>query len=172
MAARCPCPRAAWARSWPHSPAPRTAAGAEIRTGAPVQRILVEKDAAAGVALASGETLRAPLVLCSADAGTLLRLTGPEHFDAEMVRRIRHVRAKGVTAKLNFALSGPPRFAGLDEAAHRGRILLGPLAALRRGRLQSGQVRRDVARSRCSTSPSRRWPTRRSPTRAAMCSRW
>jgi phytoene dehydrogenase-like protein len=103
-----------------------TAAGAEIRTGAPVQRILVENDAAVGVALASGETLRAPLVLCNADPGTMLRLTGPEHFDTEMVRRIRHVRAKGTTAKLNFALSGVPRFSGLDEAAHRGRIVLAP----------------------------------------------
>jgi len=104
-----------------------TTAGAVIRTGASVHRILVEKDAAAGVVLASGETLHAPLVLYSADATTLLRLTGPEHFDAEMVRRIRQVRSKGVTAKLNFALSGTPRFTGLDEAAHRGRILLAPL---------------------------------------------
>lgn len=103
-----------------------TSAGAEIRTGAPVQRILVANDAATGVVLASGETLHAPLVLCNADAGALLRLVGPEHFDAEMVRRIRHVRAKGVTAKLNLAVSAAPRFAGLDEAAHRGRILLAP----------------------------------------------
>ena len=103
-----------------------TKSGAEIRTGAAVRRILVERDAAAGVELASGETLRAPLVLCGADAGMLLRLTGPEHFDAEMVRRIRHIRAKGTTAKLNLALSDLPRFTGLDPAQLRGRILLAP----------------------------------------------
>ncbi len=103
-----------------------TSAGAEIRTGAPVRRILIESDTAAGVSLDSGESLRAPLVLCNADAGTLLRLAGPQHFDAEMVRRIRHVRAKGATAKLNLALSAAPRFTGLDAAAHRGRILLAP----------------------------------------------
>ena len=143
-----------------------TAAGAEIRTGAPVQRILVEQDAAVGVALASGETLRAPLVLCNADAGTLLRLTGPEHFDAEMVRRIRHVRAKGVTAKLNFALSGAPAL----RRPRRGRPSrpdpAGPLAALRRGRLQPGQVRRDVAGTRARPHhPDARRPDPRRPGR-------
>ena len=60
-----------------------TAAGAVLRTGAPVERILVGDDRAAGVVLAGGETIAAPLVLCSADARVLLRLTGPEPFDAE-----------------------------------------------------------------------------------------
>jgi phytoene dehydrogenase-like protein len=102
------------------------AAGAEIRTGAQVTQILVEHDATAGVALATGETLQASLVLCSADARTLLRLTGSEHFDAEMVRRIRHIRAKGTTAKVNLALSALPPFTGLDEDMLRCRILLAP----------------------------------------------
>jgi phytoene dehydrogenase-like protein len=43
-----------------------------------------------------------------------------------MVRRIRHVRAKGTAAKLNLALATAPRFTGLDDAAHRGRIVLAP----------------------------------------------
>ncbi|MFO1048885.1 MAG: NAD(P)/FAD-dependent oxidoreductase [Geminicoccaceae bacterium] len=103
-----------------------TAAGAEIRTGAAVARILVERDTAAGVVLASGETLRAPVVLCGADAATLLRLAGPAQFDAEMVRRIRQIRAKGTTAKVNLALSELPGFLGLDPAQLRGRVLLAP----------------------------------------------
>ncbi|MGD9509121.1 MAG: phytoene desaturase family protein, partial [Geminicoccaceae bacterium] len=102
------------------------ASGTEIRVASPVERILVERDAAAGVVLASGEMVRAPLVLCGAAAGTLLRLAGPEHFDAEMVRRIRHIRAKGTTAKVNLALSDLPRFTGLDPARLHGRILLAP----------------------------------------------
>ena len=103
-----------------------TTRGAEIRTGAAVARIVVERNAAVGGTLDTGEELRAPLVLCNPDAGTLLRLVGAEQLDAEMVRRIRHVRSKGVSAKVNLALREPPRFAGLDETCHRGRILLAP----------------------------------------------
>src|SRR3546814_13806842 len=55
--------------------------------------------------LQGGETIAAPLVLSSLDAQATLRLTGIEHFDAEAVRRIRQVRCKGVTAKVNLALS-------------------------------------------------------------------
>jgi phytoene dehydrogenase-like protein len=103
-----------------------TAAGAVIRTGAPVERVLVENDRVTGILLASGEAVAAPLVLSSVDAGGTFRLAGVEHFDAETVRRVRHVRAQGTAAKLNLALRAAPRFAGLDEAAHRGRIVLAP----------------------------------------------
>jgi phytoene dehydrogenase-like protein len=65
-------------------------------------------------------------VLSSLDAGTTLRLTGVEHFDAEAVRRIRNVRSKGTTAKINLALSGLPAFRGLDADAMSGRLLLAP----------------------------------------------
>src|SRR5579863_7702574 len=46
------------------------AAGAHIRTGAPVTRILVERDQAAGVELASGESIAAQLVVSNADPKT------------------------------------------------------------------------------------------------------
>ena len=103
-----------------------TAAGAVIRTGAPVERVLVENDRVVGVALASGETVAAPLVLSSVDAkttvqlagrGALRRRDGPPHPPCP-----RH----GATAKLNLALCAAPRFTGLDDAAHRGRIVLAP----------------------------------------------
>ena len=102
------------------------ARGVEIRRNAAVDEILVAEDRAAGVRLAGGETLAAPLVLSSLDAGTTLRLTGVEHFDAESVRRIRNVRCKGTTAKVNLALSGLPAFRGLDVDAMSGRLLLAP----------------------------------------------
>ena len=102
------------------------ARGATVRCNAAVAAVMVENDRAAGIRLADGETLTAPLVLSSLDAQTTLRLTGVEHFDAETVRRIRHVRCKGVTAKVNLALSGLPTFTGIDPDELAARIVIAP----------------------------------------------
>ena len=103
------------------------AAGAEIRTGSPVARILVCDDRAAGVVLEGGEEITARAVVSSADPKTtFLRLLGSEHLDAGFVRRIVHLRSRGLAAKLHLALDGPPPFAGLEAAALRGRLLWAP----------------------------------------------
>jgi phytoene dehydrogenase-like protein len=103
------------------------AAGAEVRTGAVVKRILVRDDRAAGVVLASGEEIAAAAVVSSADPKTtFLGLLGSEHLDAGFVRRIVHLRARGLAAKLHLALDGAPQFAGLDAAALKGRLLWAP----------------------------------------------
>jgi phytoene dehydrogenase-like protein len=103
------------------------AAGAQIRTGAPVARILVRDDRAAGVMLETGEEIAARTVVSSTDPKTtFLRLLGSEHLDAGFVRRIVHLRARGLAAKLHLALDGPPQFAGLEAAALRGRLLWAP----------------------------------------------
>jgi phytoene dehydrogenase-like protein len=102
-------------------------AGVVIRTGAPVERILVQEDRAAGVTLQSGEQLLASAVISNADPKTtFLRLLGPEYLDAGFVRRVGHVRTRGLTAKLHLALDRMPQFAGLDSSALRGRMLLAP----------------------------------------------
>jgi len=102
-------------------------AGAEIRTGARVDRILVRDDRAAGVVLADGETIEASSVISSADPRTtFLRLLGTEHLDTGFVRRIDHFRHRGLTTKLHLALSGPPSFSSVDDATLRGRILIAP----------------------------------------------
>ncbi|HMA13292.1 MAG: phytoene desaturase family protein [Bacteroidota bacterium] len=102
------------------------AAGAEIRRRAAVASIAAENDRVAGVVLVGGERITAPLVLSSLDAQATLRLTGAEHFDAEAVRRIRQVRCKGVTAKVNLALSALPEVRGIDRDALAGRLVLAP----------------------------------------------
>ena len=90
-----------------------TRAGGEIRLNAPVERILVEGDRAAGVALSNGEIVRASLVLSSAaPRTTLLDLLGPGHLDAEWVRRCRNMACTGMVARLDFDLLAPPRLAG------------------------------------------------------------
>jgi phytoene dehydrogenase-like protein len=102
-------------------------AGVVIRTGAPVERILVDEDRAAGVTLQSGEQLSASAVISNADPKTtFLRLLGPEYLDAGFVRRVGHLRTRGSTAKLHLALDRLPQFTGLDANALRGRVLLAP----------------------------------------------
>lgn len=83
-----------------------TAAGAVIRTDARVVAVEVAGDRVCGVRLASGEAIAAPLVLSTLDAAATHRLAGIETFDAEVWRRLRHIRAKGATARLMLHLSG------------------------------------------------------------------
>jgi len=104
-----------------------SAAGATIRTLAPVARILVEDDRACGVALESGETIEAGSVISSADPKTtFLRLLGPRHLDTGFVRRVDHIRCRGLAAKLHLALNRMPPFSGVSEAGLRGRLLIAP----------------------------------------------
>ena len=103
------------------------AAGAVIRTQAPVTGILVEDDRAGGVVLESGERALARNVISNADPKTtFLELLGARHLDTEFVRRVKHLRARGLAAKLHLALNRAPGFTGLDERALRGRLLLAP----------------------------------------------
>jgi phytoene dehydrogenase-like protein len=93
-------------------------AGVEIRTGADVARIEAANGAASGVTLSSGETIAARAVVSNADPKrTLLGLLDPTHLDPEFVRRIQNIRAHGTLAKINYAVSALPRFAGLTSLA-------------------------------------------------------
>jgi phytoene dehydrogenase-like protein len=104
-----------------------TAAGATIRTESPVERIRVENDRANGVVLASGETVSATAVVSNADVKTtFLRLLGAEHLDTGFVRRVDHVRSRGLAAKLHLALDRMPGFRGTEPAALSGRLLISP----------------------------------------------
>jgi phytoene dehydrogenase-like protein len=106
-----------------------TAAGAAIRTSAPVARIAVRADRAAGVVLESGEEVAAAAVISNADAKTtFLTLLGTEHLDTGFVRRVDHFRSRGVTAKLHLALDRLPAFAVGTPAALGGRLLIAPSA--------------------------------------------
>src|SRR5215472_8201950 len=102
-------------------------AGAEIRTNAVVERVLVREDRAAGVRLTSGEEIASHTVVSSADPKTtFLGLLGSEHLDAGFVRRVSQLRSRGLTAKLHLALAQLPEFPGLAPAALRGRLLVAP----------------------------------------------
>ena len=102
-------------------------AGAKIRIAAPVERVLVAADRACGVRLASGESIAARAVISSADPKTsLLALVGAEHFDAGFVRRVSHLRTRGLAAKLHLALDGLPEFRALPREARGARLIVAP----------------------------------------------
>ena len=102
-------------------------AGVQIRTGAPVERILVDNDRACGVRLQSGETIRASTVISNVDPRqTFLRLLGTEHLDTGFVRRMDHFRARGLVARLHLALDGAPTLAGLASETLGARLLIAP----------------------------------------------
>jgi phytoene dehydrogenase-like protein len=88
-----------------------TQAGALLRTSSPVSRILVERGEATGVALESGEEIRARAVASSADLRvTFDRLIGLEHLPSEFAGVVRGFRFRGATAKVNLALEALPDF--------------------------------------------------------------
>lgn len=101
------------------------AAGAELRTGAEVRRIRLDRGRVAGVTLASGETVDAPVVLSSADPKrTMLKLLAPGTLPLRIEEELRRLRSRGSAAKVHLALSGPLELAGsdgrLDEAIRIG----------------------------------------------------
>lgn len=90
--------------------------GAEVRTGAPVASILVRENRAVGVVLESGEEILAKAVVSNADPKrTFLHLVDPGDVDPDFAGKISNYRMAGVTAKVNYALSGLPAF---DAHAH------------------------------------------------------
>ena len=101
------------------------AAGAELRTGAEVQRIRLDRGKVAGVTLASGETIDAPVVLSSADPKrTMLKLLAPGALPLKIEEEFHRLRSRGSAAKIHLALSGPLELSGsngrLDEAIRIG----------------------------------------------------
>jgi phytoene dehydrogenase-like protein len=103
------------------------AAGATIRTDAMVAEIEVAADRAAGVRLRSGERFAASCVVSSADPKTtFLGLLGARHLDTGFVRRVSHIRSRGLAAKLHLALDAMPRFKGVDPSRLTGRLLVTP----------------------------------------------
>jgi phytoene dehydrogenase-like protein len=107
------------------------AAGAEIRTSARVERILVAEGRAAGVVLGDGTELRARRVVSNADANvTLLKLAGAEHLPPDAAARVQAIDYASASLKINVALSELPDFTALRGTApgpqHRGTIHVAP----------------------------------------------
>jgi phytoene dehydrogenase-like protein len=99
--------------------------GAEIRTEAPVSRIVVRNGRAVGVALDSGEEILAGSVLSSLDARrTYLDLLEPGTIEADLEEEVRRIKFRGSSGKVNLAVDRLPEFTSLPgEGEHlRGAI--------------------------------------------------
>jgi phytoene dehydrogenase-like protein len=93
------------------------AQGVEYRTGAPVERILIEGGRAAGVRLEGGEEIRGRLVAANTDPKrTFLVMVGREHLPERFADDIAHLRYGHASLRMNLALSGAPEFKGLGAA--------------------------------------------------------
>jgi phytoene dehydrogenase-like protein len=109
-------------------------AGAEIRTEAPVERILVDDGRTTGVVLADGEQLAARRVLSNADPKTtLLRLVGEGDLDGRFAAALRAYRCEGTSVKINLAVDQLPVAAAVGGAGvqpyHRGIAEVNPTIA-------------------------------------------
>jgi phytoene dehydrogenase-like protein len=104
-------------------------AGAEIRTEAPVEKIVLQNGRAAGVRLQSGEEIRADVISSSVDPRlTFMRMVGEEHLPEDFVEDIRRYKFRGSSGKVNLALDALPDFKSMPGAgAHlRGAISISP----------------------------------------------
>jgi phytoene dehydrogenase-like protein len=107
-------------------------AGAEMRTNAGIERILVKNGAVTGVVLTGGEEIAAKRVVSGADPRrTFLGLLDPVHLPPSFVVKMQHYRSQGVAAKLNLALDALPTFTSLKNSSDAnsglaGRIHIGP----------------------------------------------
>ena len=85
-------------------------AGAEIRTGVEVSRIVSRNGRVTGVALDRGEEIAARIVLSNADPKrTFLGLVEPGALDAPFLSAIRRYRCDGPIMKINLAVGELPR---------------------------------------------------------------
>jgi phytoene dehydrogenase-like protein len=92
------------------------AAGAEVRTGASVERIQVADRTAVGVVV-DGAEIRAGRVVSNADPRrTFFDLMDPSEVGPQFAKKIRNIRFRGVVAKVHLALNGLPNFTCLPGA--------------------------------------------------------
>ncbi|MDR3701447.1 MAG: NAD(P)/FAD-dependent oxidoreductase [Candidatus Sulfopaludibacter sp.] len=93
------------------------AAGATIRTSAPVAKVLARGGRATGVVLESGEEIEAGVVASNLDPKiTFLRLCEERDLDPDFVAAIRLFRIEGTSCKINLALNGLPEFTAYPGA--------------------------------------------------------
>ncbi len=105
--------------------------GVEIRREAPVHAIHTDKHGACGVGLQDGSQLMARVVASSVDAHlTFERLLAPDVLPEEFREAVARIDYSSASAKVNLALSEPPRFSCIPGEGvgphHHGTMHIGP----------------------------------------------
>ena len=104
-------------------------AGAEIRTEAPIAKVILKNGEAKGVVLANGDEIYADIISSSVDPRlTFSRMVGEEHLPSEFVDDLRRYKYRGSSGKVNLALDALPNLRSLPgRGPHlRGAISISP----------------------------------------------
>ncbi len=104
-------------------------AGAEIRTQAPIAKIILKNGEAKGVVLENGDEIYADLISSSVDPRlTFMKMIGEEHLPADFVEDIKRYKFRGSSGKVNLALDALPDFKALPGAGPhlRGAVSISP----------------------------------------------
>ena len=97
-----------------------TKRGATIRTDADVQHIVVRDGRVTGVALGSGEEIKASVVMSNADPKrTYLTLVDGKELPVEYRRAIEGIKIESPVVKINMAVRELPRFTALEGRDQR-----------------------------------------------------
>lgn len=103
--------------------------GVEIRTEAPVAKILTKDGSATGVVLESGEEIHASVVSSSLDPRqTFLKFIDSRQLPADFVEEVRLYKFRGSSGKVNLALDALPEFKSLPGFGRhlRGAMSISP----------------------------------------------
>ena len=86
-------------------------AGAEIRTEAPIAKIILKNGQAKGVVLENGDEIHADIISSSVDPRlTFIKMVGAEHLPEDFVDDINRYKFRGSSGKVNLALDALPDF--------------------------------------------------------------
>lgn len=103
--------------------------GAEIKTEAAVEQVIIENGRAVGVALENGDEYRAKVVVSNLDPHrTFLGIVGEDKLEDDFVKSIKRFKMRGSSGKVNLALDRLPNFTCRPgSGAHlRGDIAIAP----------------------------------------------
>jgi phytoene dehydrogenase-like protein len=103
--------------------------GAEIRTEAPIAKIILKNGQARGVVLANGDEIYADVVSSSVDPRlTFMKMVGEEHLPTDFFDDIKRYKFRGSSGKVNMALDALPDFKCMPGAGPhlRGAVSISP----------------------------------------------
>src|SRR5262244_3406614 len=104
-------------------------AGAEIRTQAPIAKIIVKNNRAQGVALENGDEIYGDVISSSVDPRlTFIKFLEEKQLPGEFLEDVRRYKFRGSSGKVNIALDALPDFKCLPGQGHhlRGAISISP----------------------------------------------
>src|SRR6266699_2515268 len=104
-------------------------AGVEIRTEAPIAKIILKNGAAKGGVLQNGDEIYADVISSSVDPRlTFMKMVGEEHLPDDFTDDLKRYKYRGSSGKVNLALDGLPDFKSRPGAGShlRGAVSISP----------------------------------------------